>query len=129
MAGDTPTPREEQYREILEEFVRDINDTGGVIKHRDGYVVPAADEDWIDLGTTYAKAYGVLGVPLRWAEDEDEETDEDEFDLQASVDEMARLEAEAAESGREMKKHLRDLGLDVPRAEEGGEGGGPAADQ
>lgn len=45
----------------LEDFVRTIEVTGGIVKKRDGTVAPAGDEDWIDLGDCYLRACDALG--------------------------------------------------------------------
>lgn len=47
--------------DVLKDFIRDINDTGGVKYDRDGTAAPVADEEWSDLGETYLKACRVLG--------------------------------------------------------------------
>jgi hypothetical protein len=49
-------------RLILEEFVRDINDTGGVWMDSKGLPHPMGEPNWIDLGVTYLKACDVIGV-------------------------------------------------------------------
>lgn len=44
----------------LEEFVNDVDATGGVAEDRKGFMVPVADPEWVDLGETYMKACGAL---------------------------------------------------------------------
>jgi len=51
----------DEYREVLEEFVNDIENTGGVHYEPDGTCAPAANEGWSDLGLTYLHACQVLG--------------------------------------------------------------------
>lgn len=46
---------------VLEEFVNDIELTGGVFKDKNGWYTLVADPDWIDLAETYVKACRVLG--------------------------------------------------------------------
>ena len=71
-----PAPDEAaRFRSVLEEFVQDINDTGGVKWHRKGFIVPVVDEDWIDLGSTYQRACAALGVPMQFEGDEEAEED------------------------------------------------------
>jgi hypothetical protein len=65
-----PAPRETmpvtRLTRVLEEFIQDINDTGGVVRTRKGHCVPVIDEDWIDLGHTYLRACAVLNkTPLK----------------------------------------------------------------
>jgi hypothetical protein len=73
MAKKTET---DSIRDALEEFVRDIEDTGGVIMDRKGLPRPLGDPDWIDLGMTYLRACAALGRKPKVAsgkwEDEDE---------------------------------------------------------
>jgi hypothetical protein len=54
-------PKAPTAEEVLAEFVRDIDDTGGIRPNREGLWYPVADEDWIDLAETYRKACQVLG--------------------------------------------------------------------
>lgn len=56
-----------------EEFVEDIDSTGGIEYDRHGYPHPVADPDWIDLGETYLKAVAALGRTAKVANDPDEE--------------------------------------------------------
>lgn len=55
----------EQERDALKavvlEFVRDVEDTGGVNFYPDQSCAPAGDEDWKDLGVTYLHACQALG--------------------------------------------------------------------
>lgn len=44
----------------LEEFVDDINVTGGVVEDEEGLICPVGDPEWIDLGETYMKACEAL---------------------------------------------------------------------
>jgi hypothetical protein len=44
----------------LESFVDCIDATGGVVIDEDGFVVPAIDDEWIDLGYAYAEACAAL---------------------------------------------------------------------
>ena len=50
----------QQLVSVLQEFVGDIDATGGVTTNDKGYSVLVADEDWVDLATTYEKAKAVL---------------------------------------------------------------------
>ncbi len=50
---------------ILKEFVRDVNQTGGVQLNDEGLHAPVADEDWIDLGETHVKACDILGAKAK----------------------------------------------------------------
>ena len=50
----------ENLTEALEDFCKDIEQTGGIVFDEDGNPVPAADETWIDLAETYFKACMVL---------------------------------------------------------------------
>lgn len=43
-------------KSALEQFVEAINATGGITEDGDGYTVPVADEEWIDLGDAYVSA-------------------------------------------------------------------------
>lgn len=52
----------DEIRRALEEFVETIDATGGVTESDEGFTVPVADEDWIDLGEAYVKACLALGV-------------------------------------------------------------------
>ena len=68
----------EQMRGVLEELARDIDDTGGITRDRDGNPCPQGNPDWTDLGYTYLKACQVLGrVPLEVADDGDADDDDD----------------------------------------------------
>lgn len=49
-----------ELRDVLTEFVEDIDATGGITDN-EGFMVPIADPEWIDLATTYQKACRVLG--------------------------------------------------------------------
>lgn len=51
--------KESEYLSSLCDFVDCVESTGGVVKV-DGFYVPVADQDWIDLGETYIKACEVL---------------------------------------------------------------------
>ena len=42
--------------DILDEFIKDIEATGGVFVDEKGHWVLVADPDWIDLATTYVGA-------------------------------------------------------------------------
>lgn len=59
------------YRKVLEEFVRDINDTGGVVRVGVS-LAPSADLGWTDLGVTYKHACSVLQVPMEIQKDEED---------------------------------------------------------
>ncbi len=54
--------RENDLEAALREFVEAINSTGGATVDNEGYTVPVADQEWIDLGMAYEKACKVLGV-------------------------------------------------------------------
>ena len=47
--------------ETLEQFVDDIDVTGGVFENREGVVAPVVAIHWTDLGVTYMKACKALG--------------------------------------------------------------------
>ncbi len=49
----------------LTAFVDAINATGGLVSSASGSMVPAADEQWPDLGDAYASACKALGVDPR----------------------------------------------------------------
>lgn len=75
--------------EVVREFVDDIESTGGVTRHEEGYLAPLGDADqaWTDLGGTYVKAcqilhrYGHRETPFPMIDDEfrDEEWYDDSF--------------------------------------------------
>jgi hypothetical protein len=70
----------EKLKAVLEEFVRDVNESGGVFTDADGRVCPRADPGWVDLGATYLKACTVLGLAPQYDEGEnllDEEEKDD----------------------------------------------------
>lgn len=51
-----------KVKDALKEFCDDIDQTGGLVLHDEGcHYVPAASDDWIDLGETYLKACKALG--------------------------------------------------------------------
>lgn len=52
---------EDPIKEALEEFVSDIDSTGGLMLSRTGKPRPEADPEWTDLGETYLKACKALG--------------------------------------------------------------------
>jgi len=58
-----------EVKDALAEFVRDVNQTGGVALNDEGLHTPVADEDWIDLGETYVKACAALGVKPKVAKE------------------------------------------------------------
>jgi hypothetical protein len=60
---------------VLEEFTRDIDATGGVMRGSDGLSAPNAALDWPDLAATYYKACAVLGRDPKEEELEEEEDD------------------------------------------------------
>lgn len=67
--------------EVLIEFCKDIEDTGGVKLDAggSGCVVPLADDTWIDIGETYLKACEVLNRdPLYKKDEEDDDNESDE---------------------------------------------------
>lgn len=45
---------------VLAELVCDIEDTGGLIQFDNGDIVPATDEDWLDLAMVTLKARNLL---------------------------------------------------------------------
>lgn len=47
----------------LEDLVRTIEATGGLVKKPGGLVAPAGDEEWTDLGDCYLRACDALGRP------------------------------------------------------------------
>jgi hypothetical protein len=52
---------EDEFRSILEEFVEDINMTGGVVKVTSSTYGLYEDPSWTDLGATYLMACRALG--------------------------------------------------------------------
>ena len=48
-------------KDVLEDFCRTIEATGGVLKAKDGALTVVGDEDWIDLALHYMEACKVLG--------------------------------------------------------------------
>lgn len=52
----------EKMRKALESLIFTIDGTGGAIEDKDGNTVPAADEDWVDLGIAYEEAKAALGL-------------------------------------------------------------------
>lgn len=46
----------------LQEFITDVDATGGVFQTVDGTVHPSSAEEWTDIGDTYLKACKELGV-------------------------------------------------------------------
>jgi hypothetical protein len=97
----------------LNNLVDTINATGGVTPKYDDLPLeentptPATDEDWIDLATAYALACRALGLPMRWAGDEEgtrstEPTEvlaEGHSGAEPSAAELEALEAKAQELG------------------------------
>jgi len=59
---EAKSPNRHRMRAVLEDFIDDINDTGGVSIDRMGLARPMGDPDWIDLGQTYLRACGVLSI-------------------------------------------------------------------
>lgn len=61
-----PKPLTPTIEEALREFVKDIDQTGGLVKadcdgsDAGGYFAPSADPEWVDLGDTYLKACAAL---------------------------------------------------------------------
>ena len=64
-------------RAALLEFVRDIEQTGGVVRDAKGLHAPVADADWVDLGETYNRACGALDRKPMVEEADEEDTDDD----------------------------------------------------
>jgi hypothetical protein len=60
--------------ESLSEFCDDIDATGGIVISERGEYEPVADQDWVDLGSTYVTACHVLGREPMIAETIDEQT-------------------------------------------------------
>ncbi len=54
-------PNPARMEEVLNELIKDIENTDGVLRLANGLHVPLADEDWVDLGETYMNACDVLG--------------------------------------------------------------------
>jgi hypothetical protein len=50
----------EKFRAVIEEFIADIENTGGILQRADGLVTLTVDLEWIDLAETYQKACAVL---------------------------------------------------------------------
>jgi hypothetical protein len=46
---------------VLLEFIQAVEDTGGVVKVRKGFVAPAADPEWGDIGAIYLDACKAVG--------------------------------------------------------------------
>ena len=60
-----------QVKDALVEFCDDIDQTGGLVLHGEGsHYVPAASDDWIDLGETYLKACKALRRKPKIAEED-----------------------------------------------------------
>lgn len=49
-----------QVLKALTDFVNAIDATGGVEKDEQGFMVPVADPEWIDLGEAYLEAKKAL---------------------------------------------------------------------
>ena len=60
-ASSTPVPPTAEG--VLQEFLDDIESTGGVIRCGVGIFAPAADVTWTALGATYVHACAALGRP------------------------------------------------------------------
>lgn len=54
----------------LKAFVDAIDATGGVVEFENGEIVPAVDEEWLDLGDAYMQACDALGVEPKIEEGE-----------------------------------------------------------
>jgi len=54
--------RTEAMEDALREFIQCINLTGGLAYDDRGFLAPAIDPDWIDLGIAYEKACAALGI-------------------------------------------------------------------
>jgi hypothetical protein len=80
MNQDNYEARIAELEAVLGEFVKDVNDSGGVSFSRDGTAHPVADLSWTDLGATYVMACDALG--LTPGEDGDDCEDEDETNSQ-----------------------------------------------
>lgn len=72
-----PTPAEA----VLLEFIKDINDTGGITVGSDGSEGLVADPDWYDLAQTYRKACAAMEVEPKVADLEDDEAGDDLCDM------------------------------------------------
>ena len=57
----------------LRAVVNTVNATGGVVRPDTPFVAPAADEDWLDLGSAYMQACQALGLVPVVAKSEDPE--------------------------------------------------------
>ena len=66
----------ETTEESLMEFIKTIEDTGGVALNAKGLYEPLADRDWIDLGDAYVNACEVLKRKPMIEEEEIEEDGE-----------------------------------------------------
>lgn len=56
--------KSDPVREALLEFVKDVEDTGGVVRLPDStQYEPKGDREWTDLGTTYIHACRALKRP------------------------------------------------------------------
>ena len=62
----------------LRNFIDTIEATGGVVTNEDGFVAPAGDHEWVDLGDAYMVACAALGEePMMAESDEDIDGDID----------------------------------------------------
>jgi hypothetical protein len=69
MANPIESTACEPYRKALEQFVRTVEATGGVIRSESGCYEPLGDPEWIDIGDAYVEACAVLGREVLLIED------------------------------------------------------------
>ncbi len=53
-------------RDVLREFVRVVEESGGLVVNGDGLPAPTAEDGWSDLGAVYIKACRALGRTPRY---------------------------------------------------------------
>lgn len=61
---------------VLLDFIKDVEDTGGIAVNDDGVEAPVADPTWTDLAQTYRKACKAMNrepLVLNLEEEDDDE--------------------------------------------------------
>ena len=61
----------EKMRVALRSLIDTVNVTGGVIRDAEGFVSPAVDPEWTDLGSAYIEACEALGEDPEWGVSEE----------------------------------------------------------
>lgn len=85
LEGGLPTDKQaiidhiEALTSCLEQFVEDIESTGGVLESSDGLYAPVADPGWVDLGHTYLNACSLLGSVAMCDDDGNDDGDIDVY--------------------------------------------------